>query len=140
MKLAKHVLSVALTVFVFATATVSLQAQSASTQVYDYKLVDKLPTFPGGQLALTEFITTNLVYPEACRFNKTQAMVTVGFTISPEGNVSAVTILSDPEVDNRLLREAIKVVALMPAWIPAEVNGQKVTCKMQVPVSFKLEN
>lgn len=139
MKLAKHVLSVALTAFVFVSAAVSLQAQSATNTVYETKQVDIKPTFPGGQLALTEFIAKNLVYPEACRFNKTQAMVTVGFTVTADGKVTGAEILSDPEVDNRMLREAIKVVAAMPAWTSAEVKGEKVACKMQVPVSFKLD-
>ncbi len=140
MKLAKHVFSIALTVFVFVAAAVTLQAQSASNQVYDYKLVDKLPTYPGGQMAMTEFISKNLVYPEACRQNRTQCVITVGFTLSADGKVLSTEILSDPEVDNRLIAEAFKVVKAMPSWNPAEVNSQKVSCKMQVPISFKLED
>ena len=140
MNLAKHVLSIALTAFISVAAALSLQAQSASTdKVYDYKLVEKLPMFPGGNQAMTEYIQTNVVYPEGSRKYKIQGVVTVGFTLNAEGKVIATEVLSDPEFDNRLQKEAIKVVESMPAWSPAEVKGQKVACKLQVPVSFRLD-
>lgn len=140
MNLAKHVFAIALTAFIAVAAAFSLQAQSASTdKVYDYKLVEKLPMFPGGKQAMTEYIQKNVVYPEGSRKYKIQGVVNVGFTLNAEGKVIATEILSDPEFDNRLQKEAIKVVESMPAWSPAEVKGQKVACKLEVPVSFRLD-
>lgn len=141
MNLAKHVFAIAMTAFFAVTAAHSLQAQSASTdKVYDYTLVEKLPMFPGGKQAMTDYIQKNVVYPEGSRKFNIQGVVTVGFTLNAEGKVVATEVLSDPEFDNRLQKEAIKVVESMPAWSPAEVKGQKVACKLQVPVSFRLDN
>ena len=136
MKFFKYVL--ALAAFGLITTSSSLQAQSASAAPVDVKMVDKTPSFQGGKEAMTDFITKALVYPEPCRKNKTEAIIPVEFTVQADGRITDAKNIGDPEIDNRLIAEAVKVVLAMPTWNPAEYKGNKVACKMVLPIEFKL--
>ena len=141
MRILSFAFSVGLAFFACMFSVSAVQGQASTTeQVYDFKTVDEMPSFPGGHEAMVQYVITEMKYPEDCQKNRTQAIVKVGFTVSTEGKISGTEILSEKEVDNRMLREAMRVVANMPTWEPAQVKGQKVACNMMVPVVFKLEN
>jgi TonB family protein len=92
----------------------------------------KLPEFPGGSAALTDFILKNVQYPESAKKAGKQGQVSVSFTIDKTGKVKDATIESSicPELD----KEALRVVKQMPAWKP----GQPSDVKMTLPINFKL--
>ncbi|MFZ1236218.1 MAG: energy transducer TonB, partial [Prevotella sp.] len=46
-------------------------------------------------------------------------------------NVSVIGMLS-PVLD----REAVRVIKLMPNWVPGEINGVPVNTQMIIPVTF----
>ena len=59
----------------------------------------------------------------------------VTFTINADGSIS------DPKVvrslDKELDAEALRVVGLMPKWIPAKMNGKSKKSKYTLPIVFK---
>jgi protein TonB len=91
-----------------------------------------MPSYPGGNRALMEWIRKNVVYPdETCA----QGRVIVGFVVERDGSVTNVEVIrgTSPELD----RAAVEVVSRMPKWIPGKQKGQAVRCSYNVPVSFQ---
>lgn len=96
-----------------------------------YKTVEQMPSYPGGNRALMEWIRKNVVYPdETCA----QGRVIVGFVVERDGSVTNVEVIrgTSPELD----RAAVEVVSRMPKWIPGKQKGQAVRCSYNVPVTF----
>ncbi|MCH5232055.1 MAG: energy transducer TonB [Muribaculaceae bacterium] len=95
------------------------------------------PTFPGGDAALTKFINDNLHYPEVSKENGVEGVVTVGFLVMTDGTLKQIKIIKfvDPDLET----EALRIVALMPAWIPAEKDGTPIEAPSKVLIPFILE-
>lgn len=114
----------------FATCVmVHVNAQTATTP-------DVLPQFPGGDTALYEFVSQNLVYPQQAVNDKVEGNVFVEFIITVDGEVVNAKILRGltPECDAEVLR----IVGLMPRWTPAVDDGKRVDARFVLPISFKL--
>jgi periplasmic protein TonB len=97
---------------------------------------EKAPQFPGGESALMSFITKNIHYPpmDGCGI---MGKVIIRFIITKSGAVSHVEVLRslDPGCD----KEAVRVIKLLPDFIPAEHSGVKVAVYYTIPVAFQLE-
>lgn len=99
--------------------------------------VDKaLPQFEQSDADLMNFIVQNLVYPEQALKDKVEGRVIVQFVIDIDGNVQSPTILRGltPECDAEVLR----IVGLMPRWIPAQQDGVAVESNFVLPIMFKI--
>jgi TonB family protein len=125
--------------FTLLAAAFSANAQDkkpAETTVF-YK-VEEMPEFPGGQLALKEFISQAVKYPEDARKNGIQGRVYVQFVVSKDGSVKDATVIrsADPLLD----KEALRVVNTMPAWKPGKQKGEAVDVSFTVPVAFALSD
>lgn len=94
------------------------------------------PEYPGGDAALKEYIATNMQYPQAAIDNGIEGVVDVAFMVKTDGSIGAIKIVR--MVDPDLETEAIRLVKGMPAWIPAEQNGQPVEAQTQVDINFVL--
>ena len=95
---------------------------------------DTLPHFPGGEKALMKFLSENVKYPEQASRDSVQGKVIVRFVVDTEGCVVSPTILRSlsPECDAEVLR----VVGLMPRWLPCTQNGAAVEADFVLPVNF----
>ena len=98
---------------------------------------EEMPSFPGGEKALMQYIKDNTYYPEEMCEGAAQGRVMVGFVINEDGSISDVKILRSltPELDE----VAVKIVKGMPKWNPGKQNGKAVKTKYTVPVSFRTE-
>ena len=103
-----------------------------------YTLVEKMAQFPNGDSELMRFLGMNIKYPVRAQEFGIQGKVIVQFVINSDGKVGAFKILrsADPLLDN----EAIRVLKLMPKWLPGEQNGEKVAVYYILPVVFKAQN
>ena len=92
------------------------------------------PSFPGGTKALLEYIAENIIYPEAAIEQGLSGRVLVTFYIEKDGTVSDVMVQKSvhPLLDN----EAVRVVASMPKWTPATIDGRPIRKHMFVPITF----
>lgn len=106
-------------------------------EVFALTAVQKEPEFPGGKVAFANFLIDNLQYPASARDEKIQGTVYCTFIINKDGSYESLTLSksADPELDE----EAMRVLRLMPNWIPAEQNSKKVRVKMKVPIAFRLK-
>ena len=102
-----------------------------------YEIVDKVPQFPGGDKAMMEFIVKNLIYPQEAIEERIQGNVHVRLSIDTEGKVSFDRVLGKP--NKYLQEEAVRVIKLMPNWIPAERDGKKVSSYYIIPIRFELD-
>jgi protein TonB len=117
-----------------------------SNQVYE--IVDVMPQFAGCENASAQdsidctfnkvinHVKTNLKYPEEAVKNKVQGQVVAEFIIDETGVVTNPTILQG--LGSGCDEEALRVLALMPAWIPGTMEGHPVKVKMKMPIVFKL--
>ena len=101
-----------------------------ATKVFD--VVEEMPSFPGGQGALMQYLASNIKYPVVA-----QDRVIVSFVVERDGSISDVKVARS--VDPSLDREAQRVVKSMPRWSPGKQNGSTVRVKYTVPVVFRLQ-
>ncbi len=112
-----------------------VQEEEAPTEVF--VIVEEMPSFPGGDKALMEFIYSNIQYPEIAKENNIQGRVVVRFCVTYKGTVDQVSIIKgvDPSLDN----EAIRVIKLLPLWKPGKQGGKPVNVWYSVPINFQLK-
>ena len=106
-----------------------------ATKVFD--VVEEMPSFPGGQAALMQYLASNIKYPVVAQENGVQGRVIVSFVVERDGSISDVKVARS--VDPSLDREAQRVVKSMPKWKPGKQNGSAVRVKYTVPVVFRLQ-
>lgn len=99
--------------------------------------VEQMPRYTGGEQAMHKFIADNMKYPVEAVKNGIQGRVTVRFVVGKEGKISDVTVVRgiDPTCD----KEAVRVVNLMPDWVPGKQNGQAVPVYFTLPIVFRLK-
>ena len=102
-----------------------------------YDCVEQMPSFPGGTQKLKEFIEENLRYPKELEETCVQGRVIVRFIVERNGKLSNVKVVKS--VDPALDKEAIRIVKLMPRWIPGRQNGITVRVKCYIPIIFRLK-
>ncbi len=93
--------------------------------------------FPGGQEAVDEYISTNLVYPQAAKDNGIEGIITVDFTVKPDGSIGSIKLrrMVDPDLE----QEAIRLVKSMPLWTPAtDAAGKPIASTVTLPITFSL--
>ena len=102
-----------------------------------FEVVEQMPSFPGGNGALLEYLATHVKYPVVAQENGVQGRVIVSFVVERDGSITDVRVVRS--VDPSLDREAARVVSSMPRWTPGKQNGSAVRVKYNVPVMFKLQ-
>lgn len=104
---------------------------------YIYDVVEQMPQFPGGQEKMLEFIAKNLKYPAIANESCVQGRTIVRFVVTRKGKLQNFVVIRslDPAFDN----EALRVLKMMPRWIPGKQNGVNVNVYYTLPISFKLE-
>ncbi|MCK9168005.1 MAG: M56 family metallopeptidase [Bacteroidales bacterium] len=120
----------------------AVQPSSSSPRLQEqeeevFLVVDKLPQFPGGEQERMKFLSTNLSYPEKAKQDSVQGTVYITFIIEKDGSITHTDILRG--IDPLLDEEALRVIHLMPAWIPGELKGNKVRVRFTIPIQFKLK-
>ena len=113
-----------------------INEKSFTNQDDAYVIVEEMPEFPGGEKALLQYITENVVYPDEAKAKDIEGTVYVRFVVNSEGKVQDVATLRgvDPIID----QEAIKVIESLPEWTPGRQGGKHVNVSMQVPIRFKI--
>ncbi len=100
-------------------------------------IVEEMPEFPGGELALRKYIGQSVKYPVIAQENGIQGRVYVQFVVNTKGEVEQVKIARG--VDPNLDKEAIRVVQSMPKWKPGKQRGKAVKVSYTVPINFQLQ-
>lgn len=102
-----------------------------------FVIVEDMPEFPGGDLALRKYISDNVDYPVIAAENGIQGKVYVTFVVDKDGSVSNATIARG--VDPSLDKEALRVINSLPRWKPGKQRGKPVRVSFTVPINFQLQ-
>lgn len=136
MKTRKNVsLKVALMMLVLLFSFMTSTAQTKKNNMV-FDIVEVMPQYPGGQIAMLKYFMENIKYPEQAMKKGIQGRVAVSFIVEKDGSISDVKpVLS---VHPLLNKEAVRVVKSMPKWTPGKQNGKPVRVRFNLPVMFKL--
>lgn len=102
-----------------------------------YMTVEQMAQFPGGEAALMQFISENVKYPAVAAKKREHGRVLVQFVIDEDGEIGEAKVVRS--VSKELDAEALRVVKLLPKFIPARNAGKNVAVHYTLPISFKLQ-
>ena len=127
-----------------AVSTVAAELQGQHGQVKKshgekvYTRVEKEPQYPGGVDASIKFIVSNVKYPEEALKKNIQGTVFVSFIVQKNGAVKDAKVLRG--IGGGCDEEALRVIKMMPRWIPGEDKGKKVAVQYVLPIKFKFDD
>lgn len=118
-------------------APIIKQEEEKAEESQVFFIVEDMPEFPGGELALRKFIANAIKYPVIAQENGIQGKVYVNFVVDKDGSITNAKIARG--VDPSLDKEALRVVNSLPKWKPGMQRGKPVKVSYTVPISFVLQ-
>lgn len=114
------------------------QKSATPTDTSIHLLVENMPMFPGGEEKMYAFINRHMIYPDSAIKVGISGKVIVKFIVEKDGSISHVEAVKGPGWG--LNEEAVRIVKLMPKFIPGTQNGNPVKVTMLLPIRFELKN
>ncbi len=109
---------------------------SGSTVIAPLIAAEKMPSFPGGEGAMYNYLNNRIKYPRQARDYEIEGKVYVQFVVDQKGK------LNNPKVVKGIGygcdQEAIRIVKLMPQWEAGKQNQQNVPVIYTLPITFRL--
>ena len=94
-----------------------------------------MPAFPGGEAALYTFLSGQLRYPAQAEAARVEGKVLVRFVVEADGALTNLEVLQG--LGHGCDEEALRVLRLMPAWLPGEQGGQAVPVFVTLALNFR---
>jgi TonB family protein len=122
----------------------ALMAQTDTT-IYSFLSVDERPRWKSCDLPeasradsctesmLTHFLVENIQYPAG--YHEWTGRVYIEFVIEADGTKSNITIRKG--LVKALDEEALRVIHLLPPFIPAKIRDKYVRCRYIIPIGFQ---
>ncbi|MBL7704873.1 MAG: energy transducer TonB [Taibaiella sp.] len=110
------------------------KVQAAPPREEVFVHVEEMPSFPGGSDKMYAFLQKHKKYPQKAPDSELEGKVFVGFIIKSDGSIENIEIKRSlsPSHD----AEAIRLIKMMPKWIPGKQNGRAVNCWYTLPIDF----
>lgn len=99
-----------------------------------FSVVEERPYFPNGMQALGQFISAYIKYPDEALKNNIKGQVIVEFTITEDGSTTDFKVAKS--LGYGCDEEAIRVLKLLPDWVPGYQRGRAVRTKFKLPITF----
>ena len=138
------------------------QAATDTAFIYPVEIVDVKPIFKGGESAMWQVLSQNMIFPiDARRRVGNIGSAYISFVINENGQLDSSSIkfvlyliestnkkvktqriVQETKLDNVQLQcmyEAKRVVGLLKNWTPAQAEGKLVKCRKTVPIGFRNE-
>jgi len=103
-----------------------------------FTVVENPPSYPGGDEARVEFLVNNIIYPDSAKMQNIHGTIYISFIIEKNGSISNIKVLRG--IGGGCDEEAVRVVKLMPNWIPGTQRGKPVRVQFNMPFKFTLSN
>ena len=97
-----------------------------------------MPEYAGGIDAMFDFIKKNILYPALEKEEGMEGTVHLKIIVGEDGSISNPMVVRGINGHLNFEKEAIRVIQLMPKWIPGENGGKKVIVEYILPFKFKL--
>ena len=114
--------------------TKAADAAKALGEILEYP--ETMPEFPGGEMALMNFLRRNIRYPSRAAIKKIEGRVVVQFIVDEKGKVGEIKVAES--VDKDLDNEAIRICKTLPKFSPALLHGEPVKVWYTLPITFKI--
>lgn len=101
-----------------------------------FTIVEEMPSYPGGDAALMQFLQKNIKYPQIAKENGISGVVYVSFIVDRTGQVTEVKVVRG--VDPFLDKEAVRVVSSLKGYTPGKQRGKPVPVQFTLPIRFQL--
>tara|TARA_R110001583_G_scaffold74156_4_gene205574 strand:- start:1263 stop:1946 length:684 start_codon:yes stop_codon:yes gene_type:complete len=111
--------------------------ESDTDEEHIFVIVEDMPEFPGGELALLNWIAKSVKYPTLAQENGIAGRVHLNFVINETGGIDNIVVTRG--VDPSLDREAVRVIKQMPKWKPGKQRGKAVKVSFSLPINFQLQ-
>lgn len=135
---------------VMSSKNLMAQAEKAAGEVF--KVVEEMPRFPGcevkaisgqelkecAQKEMLTFIYTNVKYPKAAQKAGIEGTVVTRFVIDKTGKITKPEITRS--IGGGCDEEVLRVISMMPTWIPGQQKGKNVAVQFNLPVKFKMSS
>jgi protein TonB len=128
-------LSVLAILFTINTTAMAQNKKTSNDKVFEK--VEDMPEFPGGEQAMMDFVSKNVVYPKEAQEKGISGRVMVSFIVEKDGSVNEVKIVRG--IGGGCDEEAVRVVKAMPKWKPGKEKGKPVRVSYMMPIIFKLQ-
>ena len=99
-------------------------------------IVDEPASYPGGLEAFTEFLKSEMKYPEQAQRLGVEGRVFVQFVVEKDGSLSDVIVAKG--IGAGCDKEAVRVLEKSSVWEPGKMKGRAVRMKIVMPINFKL--
>ena len=96
-----------------------------------------MPEFRGGQDSLGAWLSKNMNYPRITVEEYSSATVFASFVVLKDGSIADIKIYKAN--NSPFEKEALRLLDLMPDWIPGRCNGTLVDVKTNLPIKFGLK-
>lgn len=114
-----------------------IQVKESVKEEQPFVFVEDMPTFPGGNQAMYDYLQNHIQYPNREKQLSIQGKVVVSFIVEKDGSITHVKVVRS--VSPGLDAEAVKVVQGMPNWNPGKQRKVAVRVKINLPIDFKLQ-
>ena len=94
------------------------------------------PSYPGGNVAIRDFVRKNQQYPQECKRERLRGRVEVIIAIAPDGTPHSATI-SKSSGNVYMDAEALRIAELMPKWDPAPESDDPQSLEYIIFVNFR---
>lgn len=101
-----------------------------------FTVVEESPQYPGGEELRLKFLAENLYYPQAAREASVQGTVYITFVVEADGTITDIRVLRG--IGKGCDEEALRVIKLMPKWLPGKQRGKPVRVQYNLPIKFSL--
>jgi hypothetical protein len=101
-----------------------------------FTVVEEMPVFPGGEEARLEFIQKNLRLQQNSNMNSATSRIFLTFVIDTSGYVTNPCLLKRefPDKFSDAEKEGLRILSIMPKWIPGKQAGIKVPVRFIMPL------
>lgn len=99
-----------------------------------FTMVEQMPSFPGGENELNRFMSNNLRVPDDVIKSGLQGTVYATFIVKEDGSIADAKIISG--IGKSCDEEVLRVINLMPKWIPGKQNGEGIPVQFNLPVKY----
>lgn len=96
-----------------------------------------MPTYDGGMERFYQFMGKNIKYPRTAKRMGIEGRVFVQFIVSKDGTLSDLKVIKG--IGAGCDEEAIRVMSLIPSFVPGKQGDVRVPVKMVIPINFKLQ-
>jgi protein TonB len=103
-----------------------------------YDATEVRPVYPGGHVALSDYIANHIDYPQMAIDDNKQGTVNVQFVVDENGKVQDAKVIGR-KLGDGLDEEAERVISSMPKWSAGMVKGKPVKARVTVPITYQIE-